>query len=473
MANLGISGIASGVDTASIVTQLLSIDKQGQTRTKLDQSRLTAKDTGLKDLQSKLGALRAAAVALRAPAVWADRQTVESSHPTQVAVERTSGAGTGATSIRVTGLASSSQRTFTWTPDASAERTLDITSGSTSTPVTVGAGATLDDVVAAINSSTTSPVYAAAVRTDPSDPASARLVLSSRETGAGSSFTLNEGGAAVADVAGTARAGKDATYFVDGETDPALVRTSASNVVTNAIPGLQLTLKGVTAGEVSITVGSPLPDLEGAKGKVKALVEAYNAVLTLARTKTTEKVVTDPTTTADAVKGQLFGDRGLVGMVNTLRSGVSGNVSGNAPATDELGDLGISTGAIGAGRSATGTLVIDDAKLTAMLTKDPRAVQRLLGGTPGVDGIAQRMEALVAAQVGPTDGQDATGALDLRIKGLQDEQRRLADVLTRSDARIASREKRLKAQFAAMESALSASQTQQSWLTGQLNALNR
>ncbi len=332
MANLGISGIASGVDTASIVTQLLSIDKQGQTRTKLDQSRLTAKDTGLKDLQSKLGALRAAAVALRAPAVWADRQTVESSHPTQVAVERTSGAGTGATSIRVTGLASSSQRTFTWTPDASAERTLDITSGSTSTPVTVGAGATLDDVVAAINSSTTSPVYAAAVRTDPSDPASARLVLSSRETGAGSSFTLNEGGAAVADVAGTARAGKDATYFVDGETDPALVRTSASNVVTNAIPGLQLTLKGVTAGEVSITVGSPLPDLEGAKGKVKALVEAYNAVLTLARTKTTEKVVTDPTTTADAVKGQLFGDRGLVGMVNTLRSGVSGNVSGNAPA---------------------------------------------------------------------------------------------------------------------------------------------
>ena len=36
----------------------------------------------------------------------------------------------------------------------------------------------------------------------------------------------------------------------------------------------------------------------------------------------------------------------------------------------------------------------------------------------------------------------------------------------------AAQEKRLKAQFAAMETALNQSQTQQSWLTGQLNALN-
>jgi flagellar capping protein FliD len=40
-----------------------------------------------------------------------------------------------------------------------------------------------------------------------------------------------------------------------------------------------------------------------------------------------------------------------------------------------------------------------------------------------------------------------------------------------TDVRLATREKRLRAQFTAMESALAASQSAQSQLTAQLNAL--
>ena len=51
---------------------------------------------------------------------------------------------------------------------------------------------------------------------------------------------------------------------------------------------------------------------------------------------------------------------------------------------------------------------------------------------------------------------------------------RLKDFTTQIDklnARMATEEKRLKAQFAAMETALNNSQTQQAWLTSQIASL--
>ena len=43
--------------------------------------------------------------------------------------------------------------------------------------------------------------------------------------------------------------------------------------------------------------------------------------------------------------------------------------------------------------------------------------------------------------------------------------------MTRMDTRLEAKEKRLKAQFAAMEAAMSNSQTQLAWLQGQLSGL--
>lgn len=468
----GLSGVASGIDTNAIVEQLMALDRRSTTRIRLDQARVAGRDTGLKDVQSKLSALRSAAQALRAPELWADKQTVESSNPVQVAVERLSGAGTGATSIRVVSLAASSQRTYTFAATA-ATRTFSIMPNSGSAvDVTVAAGASLDDVVSAINGKSDSPVFAAAVRTDPNNPASARLVLSSRATGAASGFTLADDGVGATDVAGTARVGKNAMYFLDGDTDPATVRSSASNTVDNAVAGLRLTLKGVTTADVNLTVGPPAPDAEAAKTKVKAFVEAYNAVVLTARAKMGDKAIRDPASAADAARGQLFGDRGLSTLVNGLRRGSSDAVAGNATGTDELLDLGISTGAIGAGRSASsGTLTINDAKLTAKLLADPRAVQRLLGGVAGVDGVAQRVQGLVEQEIGPTDALDNVGTIDQRLKSSVNEQRRLDDAIVRNERRLGLKEKHLKTQFAAMESALQASQTQQSWLSGQISSM--
>ena len=474
MAGLALSGLASGVDTSSIVDQLMAIERQSLSRLQLKSSRITARDTGLKDIQAKLSALKSAAQALQASPLYAAKQTAESSNPLHVSAELGSGAPIGSTSITVSVLAKSTQRGFAFTPSAVPE-TITLASDRTgATPITIslGANATTADVVSLINGRSDLPVFAAEVTVA---GGGTQLVLSSRTAGpaaAGdnsSGFTVSSSGTLLTEDPAAYKAGTGATYRLDGST---IDRTSDTNVITDAIPGVKLTLKALTDTATTVTVGAPTTDKDAVKAKVKGFVEAYNAVVNAVRAKSTEKAVPDAKTTTDALKGQLFGDPGLNSLLNEMRTAVGEVFGGLGASADALADLGITTGAIGAGRSATGTLVIDDAKLTAALTTNLPAVRDLLAGRPAngsvtaADGIAQRFTALVDRQVG------ATGSIDLRLQASGDERRRITDATTRTETRLELREKRLRAQFAQMESALLASQSQQAWLNGQLASLS-
>ena len=75
------------------------------------------------------------------------------------------------------------------------------------------------------------------------------------------------------------------------------------------------------------------------------------------------------------------------------------------------------------------------------------------------------LEAFIKTQVG-------TGSiLDARDKAGEADVKRITAQATRAEERLVAKEKRLKAQFAAMESALQQTQTQSAWLTGQLASL--
>jgi flagellar hook-associated protein 2 len=95
-----------------------------------------------------------------------------------------------------------------------------------------------------------------------------------------------------------------------------------------------------------------------------------------------------------------------------------------------------------------------------MLEADAQAVRSLFSGaaTP----FAKDIEALT---------KDLSDTLDGRIESMAKRSKRLTNDMTRVDARLEAKEKRLKAQFAAMESAMAASQTQSSWLAGQIASL--
>ena len=86
MAGLSLSGLASGVDTASIVDQLMALERQSLTKIGYRKAAVTGQQDALKEVASKLNALKDAALALSAGSTWAQKQTAESSDPTRVAV---------------------------------------------------------------------------------------------------------------------------------------------------------------------------------------------------------------------------------------------------------------------------------------------------------------------------------------------------------------------------------------------------
>jgi flagellar hook-associated protein 2 len=455
MAGIALSGIASGVDTATIVSQLMQLETQKKTRVQMRQTHVQAQGSGLKDIKTKLDALKTAATALRDASTWNSSQTTESSDAARVAVTKTGGAPIGGYSIRVTQLAASAQKSYTWTESTSAT-TLTLDDGDATTdPVSVdiGANAKLADVAAAVNGKGGAPVFAAVVGD--------KLVLSSRKTGEAVDFSAAGDQLSAPE---SSVPGKDAKYFLG---DDPTEKSNPSNVVTNAVAGLTLTLKATTPSAVSVTVGEPTLDKSAVKTKVKAFVDAYNAVVNLARNELAEKKVTDPTTSSDAAKGALYGDSGVTSMLSRLRTAMSNHYTtiGNSTTLDDLGDIGISSGKPGASitQAKSGLLELDDTKLTAALDADSEAVRRLFGGS-GTSAFGQDIEKLTT---------DMGNLIDDRVTNVGKSARRIGDELTRTEARLEAQEKRLKAQFAAMETALGQSQTQQSWLTGQLNALNK
>jgi flagellar hook-associated protein 2 len=457
VSSLGLSGLASGVDTSSIVSQLMALERRSTTTLTNKQTRATAEQTALKGIQTRLATLKSAAQALKKDSdTWALTQTVESSDPARVAVTRISGAGAGGHSIQVDRLASSAQRGYT----------VDLAALKGGTTITVGAktftfepnpDAKLEDVVAKINADADAPVYAALVKKGAAD----RLVLSARTTGESSRFTASSAALTEDTTYASPVAALNAQYKLDA----GAVAESETNVLENAIPGLRLTLKGVTSAPASVVTGAPDLDRSAARTKVKAIVDAYNALVDTTRTAVTEKPVVNASTTNELTKGTLFGDTGLNAMLSKLRNDLREPLAGLVD-VDDLGDLGIgvpkTTGGVSSADAKAGRFTIDDAKLTAALDKDWTKVRSFM------DAFATKVGDLVDKQSGKTDS-----LLDQRVAGATKRNQALADQLVALNARLDDREKRLKAQFAAMESALQTAQSQGNWLTGQINALSR
>ena len=452
MTGIRLTGLASGLDSDAIVTQLMSIERQPRSRMEYEQSSVQARQANLRDVVSKLSALKLAASDLRSAAVWTDTQTVESSDTTKVAARATGGIGPGGYEIGVTQLASAARKTYAYAPPAAASQIeiLDKDGDSRAT-VDLAAGATIDEAVLAINAKPETGVFAVNVN--------GALVLASRTTGVDSMFSATGAGAQTESVDG-----QDALFTV-GTTS----FQRASNVVGDAIPGVELTLKGKTASTM-ITVGGPAPDTSAVKDKIKAFVNAYNAVLTAVRADLDEKKVASPTNATDAAKGSLFGDAGLSRILSDLRQAVSNPLDDVSGPT--LASLGISTGAANTGTtinndSVMGKLVFDEATLDQALADDPVGVQRLLGGVAGTDGFAQKLEGKLQPLV------EGGGLLDQRITGADSEIKRIQDSLAAFDQRMDLREQYYRAQFTALEQAMSRSQSIQADLSQRLAALGQ
>jgi flagellar hook-associated protein 2 len=434
MAGIQLTGIASGMDTEAVIAQLMSAESAPRTNLVLKQAAEQARSDALKDVSSKLSALKLATTALRSAGTWSDVQSIETADSTKVAARTIAGAASGGHTIAVTGLARAAQSTFDFTAPA-ADGSITVNGHA----VALAAGASLDDAVSAINGDENAGVYAVNV--------GGRLALSSKTTGAASTATAT--GAMVANP--TTLAGADSAFSIDG-----VGYTRSTNIVNDALPGVELTLKGATVG-TEVTVSTPGADPDAVVNATKAFVTAYNTVVDAIRQQTTEKRVPNATTTGDARQGSLFNDSGLNGVLTSLRSTISSAVPGVSSALDQLAELGITTGATTGGGavsqdSIAGKLTLDSAVLRTKLDTDPTGVKKLLGGVVGTDGFAQRLEGLLDPYT------QAGGTFDARVTSSTAALATIADNLTRFDDRIASREDQLRKQFTALEVALQKNQ---------------
>jgi flagellar hook-associated protein 2 len=457
----GLTGLASGLDTSSIISQLMAIDRMPEKQMQIKKSQAAQRQQLLQDFDTKLKALATAAAGLSDVTLWSSKQQVTSNDPGRISAVMTSGAGVGGTTIDVARLASSQQRSYTYTTNAAADDTLTFrdSGGSAVATVTITAGSDISSAVAAINANAAAPVYAAVVGGN-------KIYLSSKTTGAPGAFSVDP--STTLSGATLVQQGLPALYSVNG----APQQSSDTNTLTDAVPGVTLTLNGVTpAGSpVTINVSAPAVDQNAVTSKVHAFVDSYNGVLDWIRTKTQEKVVPDASTAADYLQGVLHGDSMLIDLEYQLRRAVSSTISDvpGLPSTlNSLMSLGISTGATTGDATfskdaVAGKLTVDDTKLTAALTSDPTSVKKLLGGIAGTGGFANDFQSITSPLT------QFNGVLETRIQGETDTQDDMTKRIADMEDRLSIKENLLKQQFAAMEAAMSQSQTLQGQMLASL-----
>ena len=455
-----ISGLASGIDTATIIDQLMAIERQPQNRLKTQLSISDARKTVLSDIQTRLKNLQLAAQDLKSATLWVNTQTVDVNDPTKLAATRTAPAGTGAYTITASTLACGAQKWYSFN-SPNVDRTITYSNGDTTT---ITAGSDIDAAAALINADSAAPVYASAV-TD-STTGNQYLVLSSKTTGAtAGAFTASSTGGMLNEDATRRIVSQDASYTVNGT-----ARTSATNTITDAVPGLTLTLKTTIASTnaVTVNVGAPGPDTTNVTAKMKAFVDQYNSTLDFIRSKLDEKKVVNPQTTADQQKGLLNGDTMLEGILGQLRNAVSATYASGNTSYDEMLELGVSTGAaVGSSAlnqdSIKGKLVFDSAKFATALAADQTSVKNLISGA---SGFGQALDNLLAPTL------QAGGTWASRLSAEDATHKLLSDKIADMDVLLEQKQNTLKTQFTAMEAALQASQAQGQWLSGQLAALS-
>jgi flagellar hook-associated protein 2 len=453
MAGIQLSGLASGLDTATIISQLMAVERTPRSKITLDQSATTKRQSLLQDINTKLNALKSANDDLKSIGTWVDTQSVESGDSTKLTATRTGGAPPGGYDVSISQLATAERRTYDWA-DLTADGPLQIlnSDGTQRASIDLKAGATVADAVAAINSSTDANIYAVNVNGD--------LVLAAKSTGDSSGFSAVGAGTQTERVAGL-----NAKLTVNG----ADVERQ-TNVITDALPGVTLSLKAKTSGTstVGLTVGSPGPDKDAITRKVQSFITAYNALVTAARADLDDKRVPGATTTADVQKGTLFGDSGLSSMLTSFRATISAPVAGLTGLTS-LADLGITTGAASSGPAVNadavaGKLTLDAAKLTAALDSNPLGVRKLLGGLSGTDGFSQALSTVMA----PLQG--VGGILDLRINAATKDLSTIRSKLDTFDARMDAKESAYQKRFTALEAALQKSQSVGSSLSSYISS---
>ncbi len=225
--------------------------------------------------------------------------------------------------------------------------------------------------------------------------------------------------------------------------------SSASNSISGALDGLTLNLLKTNVG--TPTTISVNKDTAAIKAKIEAFVKSYND---LSRTLRDLTAFNSTTRTASPLNGD-----GAARIVQSqLRNVLSNPVGGGSSGYSRLSEVGITF-------QADGSLAIDSSKLQAALDNPSKDLSTLFVSSGSTIGLAGALDKAIDSLV------DSDGLLSGRTDGINNSIRDLGKQRDTLERRLQDTEKRLRAQFTALDAAVSRMQNTSTYLQRQLNAL--
>jgi flagellar hook-associated protein 2 len=439
------TGLSSGIDTASLVTQLVAAERAPADAIANHQSDLNTQKSVVGNLSTALAALGTAVRGLSLPSEAQPRKA--SSSDGHVTVAASSGAIATVHDVRVKQLARgaiTSSRTFSSAgAGVLGTGSVTITTGTTTKTIDYDSVDSLSDIAARINGS-----GVAASASVLFDGTSYQLMVASTGTGtaAAAQFTDSGDSLQLSDPDNVKIPARDAIATIDG-----VDVTRSRNVIDDAVTGVTFSLVAPHAAtDASATVAVAL-DSDGLRGQLKSIVAAYNAVNSALHAQLDYSGTRKGTDTlfGDSTLRQLQGALGSV-MSNSYGPAVPGATAATLAAT------GTTLGAIGLVRDKAGTLTLDDTKLSAALAANPNAIGDLFV----TGGFAAAMTTMTDAYTRTGDG-----ILAAKTDGLADRFKSLQSTADQINARADALKTQLEAQFTALETAMTQLKSQSSYLT--------
>ncbi len=395
MASITSSGLGSGMDISSLVSQLVTAERApADNRLNQREAALQTKISAIGSFKSALSTFQSALSSLKDASTFQASAKTTVGDSTLFVASASNTAQAGSYSVKVEQLAQSQKLataadlniqqdpnqyvvgtgtlTFQFGTYDNGDNTFTANANKAIKTVTIdSSNNTLNGVAKAINDAKIG-VTASVIN----DGSGWRLTLGSTDTGAANSLkiTTTDGDGNDTDAAGlsilaydpTLIAGtgknmqqtqdaRDARAVVDG-----LTVTGASNTLDKAIQGVTLNLKATATTATTLTVAQ---DNSAISSGVQSFVRAFNELASTVKSLTSYNAETKQA-------GVLQGDFSVRSIFGHLRGELNKMASGASDQLDSLADLGITT-------ERDGTLKLDSTKLQKAIEADAQGVAGL------------------------------------------------------------------------------------------------
>jgi flagellar hook-associated protein 2 len=445
MATITSLGVGTGLDLENIVSSLMEIERQPLARLQSKESIINAQISAYGAFKSKLADFQSAMEALGSASAFKQFQAT-SQDEELFSASADSDAVAGEYSINVVALAQRDKLASAAFSDTNSigQGTLSISVGAESFDVVIDStNDSLAGIRNAINNASANTGVSASIITD---DAGSRLILTSDDTGTENALSVSvsdDSDGNNSDSSGlsafvnanmtTVTSATDAVVEIDNFTV-----TSSSNTISGAIEGVSITAKAMGSSTLSIT-----RDDEAILESVKEFASAYNSLMTEIKSQRS---------------GQLEADSTLLTIERQIRDVFNSGSAISGSSFRYLVEAGVSL-------DKNGEMKVDEEQVTSLLDSDFSSFVNLFSAEG--EGYANRLDSLA-------DGWLQTdGLIDSREVGLNARLDTIDRQRDRMEARLATTEERIRAQYAAMDTLVSSLNSQGNYLLSQLSALSQ